>query len=104
MKSVHVNLHQLAFRDAVGAVAAEHRFVFGGVAHEKIAVLLRGEIVKCAVATEAEFWFALHRFTVSEKGDRIVALDGDAGFVEVEEAFGLGEGRQRQSQSEKQQR
>ena len=103
LEGFHINFHQLPFRDAVGAVAAESGFIFGRVALEKFAVLLRGEIVKRAFPFDRKFRLTLHRLAVSEKRDRVVALDGHAGFVQVEQGFGLGEGWQRQSPSEKQQ-
>src|SRR6266498_958720 len=45
------NLDQLAFREAVGAVATKRRLVFGRIALEKLAMLFRGEIVKRAVVS-----------------------------------------------------
>jgi hypothetical protein len=45
----------------------------------------------------------LDRLVIGEKRDRVVALDGDTGFVEVEEGFILGENRQGQSDRQQQQ-
>src|SRR5260370_37676374 len=90
LEGVHVYLDQFSFRDTVGAVAAEYGFIFGRVALEQFAVLFRGEIVKRAVVSCGKLRLALHRLVVGKKCDRVVALDGDAGPVEIEEGFGLG--------------
>src|SRR6185369_16703292 len=103
LESIYVNLGQLAFREAIGAVPAKSRFVFGRVALEKLAVLFRGEIIKRAVMAGGEFRLSLHRLVVGEKRDGIVTLDGDARFVEVKKGFALGEGREGQPQSDEEQ-
>ncbi len=102
LKGVHVNFNELIAGNAVGAVAAENRFVFGGLFLEEVFVFLRGKEVSSAVMLARELRSSFDGLMVGEERNRIVALDSDAGFVEVKEGLELGERGQRESQGEKQ--
>jgi hypothetical protein len=91
LKGVHVNFHELVPGNAVSAVTAENRFVLGGFFVEEFFVFFRGKEVSSAVMLAGELRSSFDRFMVGEERDRIVALDGDAGFVEVKEGLGLGQ-------------
>ena len=98
-----IDLDQLVARNAKGAIAAERRFILGRVLGEHLFVLLGSEQVNRSIALGHKLRVAFHRFVVREKTDGIVALDGHAGFVDVEEGFGLSEYWQGQSDSENEQ-
>jgi hypothetical protein len=89
LKGVHVNFHEFVTGNAVGAIAAENRLEFGGRFIEEIFVFLRGKEVSGAVMLARELRSSFDRFMVGEERDRIVALDSNAGFVEVKEGLGL---------------
>src|SRR5258705_5221144 len=91
LEGFHVNFDQFVAGNAVGAVAAENRFVFGGLFIEEVFVFLRGKEVSCAVMLARELRSSFDRFMVCEERNRIVALDGNAGFVEVKEGLRLGQ-------------
>ena len=90
LKGIHVNFYEFVAGNAISAVTAEYGFVFGGVLIEEVFVFLRGKEVSSAVMLARELRPSFDRFMVGEERDRIVALDGDTGFVEVEKGLGLG--------------
>lgn len=91
LKGVHVNLDEFVPGDAIRTVATENRFVFGGFLIEEFFVFFRGKEVGSAVMLARELRSAFDGLMVGEERDRIVALDSDAGFVEVEKGLGLGQ-------------
>jgi hypothetical protein len=72
----------------------------GRVSVEKFLVFFGGEEVSCAPVFARNFRLAFDRLAVSEERDRVVALDGHTGFVEIEKGFGLGKYWQGQPQRE----
>src|ERR1043166_315549 len=102
LKGIHVNFDEFVPGNTVSAVATENRFVFGGLFIEEIFVFLRGKEVSSALLLACELRCSFDRFMVCEERNRIVALDSDPGFVEVNEGLGLGESGERESQGEKQ--
>jgi hypothetical protein len=98
LEGLGINLYQLIARYSVGAVTAKGRFVFGGV-FIKVSLVLRGrEVISRTGPGAFELGFAFNRFAISKERDRVVALDGEAVFVEVEEGLCLGEQRERGKQ------
>ena len=76
LKGVHVNFHEFVPGNAVGAVAAENRFVFGGLFIEEVFVFLRGKEVGSAVMPARELCPTFDGLMVVEERNRIVALFG----------------------------
>ena len=91
LKGVHVNFRELVAGNTVSTVTAEVRFVLSGFFIEEFFVFFRGKEVSSAVMLARELRSSFDWLMVGEERDRIVALDGDAGFVEVEQSLGLGQ-------------
>ena len=102
LKGIHVNFDEFVPGNTVSAVATENRFEFGRLFIEEVFVFFGEKEVGSAVMLACEVRFSFDRLIVGEERDKIVALDSDAGFVEVKEGLGLGERGQRESQGEKQ--
>jgi len=88
LEGIDVDLDQLSPGDTISTVSAESGLVAVGRGVEGGLTLCGMEKVSSASEVTEELWFALDRCPDGEEGDRVMALKGDALFVEVEQSAG----------------
>lgn len=89
LKSFHLHGRQLVAGNTISTITAEQRLVFHGLLVKENLVLPGNELIGGSVRMTAKLRLTHHWLVVRKKCHGIVALDSDAGLIEIQQCFGL---------------